>query len=117
MKKLAKEQKKLSKKQYDSKNYHKQRIKVAKLHEYIVNQRTNFIHELSKRIVNENQVIILLDLAVKDMLKDKDFARSISDVSWSKFVTILEYKSKWYGRLLHKIDIFQVLKPVITVAM
>ncbi|QGU96690.1 IS200/IS605 family element transposase accessory protein TnpB [Clostridium bovifaecis] len=104
LERLAKEQKKLSRKQYDSNNYHKQRIKIAKLHEYITNQRNNFIHQLSKRIINENQVIILEDLSVKDMLKDKDLARSISDVSWSKFITMLEYKSKWYDRVLHKID-------------
>lgn len=104
LEKLSKEQRKLSRKQYNSKSYHKQRIRVAKLHEYITNQRANFAHQLSKRIVSENQVIILEDLSVKDMLKDKDLARSISDVSWSKFVTLLEYKSKWFGRVLHKVD-------------
>lgn len=104
LEKLAKEQKKLSRKEYDSSNYHKQRMKVAKLHEFITNQRADFIHQLSKRIVSENQVVILEDLSVKDMLKDKDLARSILDVSWSKFVAMLEYKSKWCDRLLHKIN-------------
>lgn len=102
--KLAKEQRKLSSKQKGSNNYHKQRVKVAKLHERVTNQRIDFIHKLSKRIIDENQVIILEDLAVKNMMKNDKLAQSISDVSFSKFVTMLEYKGKWAGRKIHKID-------------
>jgi putative transposase len=100
----VKEQRKLSKKQKGSNNFRKQRIKVARLHEKVKNQRLDFIHKLSKRIINENQVIVLEDLAVKNMMKNDRLAQSISDVSWYKFVTMLDYKAKWYGRKLHKID-------------
>ncbi|WP_255547843.1 RNA-guided endonuclease TnpB family protein [Crassaminicella indica] len=79
-------------------------MKVAKLHEKVTNQRLDFIHKLSKRIISENQVVVLEDLAVKNMMKNDKLAQSISDVSWYKFVTILVYKAKWYGRKLHKID-------------
>jgi putative transposase len=104
LERLAKEQRKLSSKQKGSNNFHKQRIKVAKMHEKITNQRLDFIHKVSKRIISENQVIVLEDLAVKNMMKNDRLAQSISDVSWNKFVTMLDYKAKWYGRNLHKID-------------
>lgn len=102
--KLAKEQRKLSSKEKGSNNWNKQRIKVARLHERISNQRLDFIHKLSKRIISDNQVIILEDLSVKNMMKNDKLAQSISDVSWYKFVTILDYKAKWYGRKIHKIN-------------
>ncbi|WBW99150.1 IS200/IS605 family element RNA-guided endonuclease TnpB [Oceanirhabdus sp. W0125-5] len=102
--KLAKEQRKLSSKEKGSNNWNKQRIKVARLHERISNQRLDFIHKLSKRIISDNQVIILEDLSVKNMMKNDKLAQSISDVSWYKFVTILDYKAKWHGRKIHKIN-------------
>lgn len=70
LERLVKEQRKLSKKQKGSNNFRKQRIKVARLHEKVKNQRLDFIHKLSKRIINENQVIVLEDLAVKNMMKN-----------------------------------------------
>ena len=102
--KLVKEQRKLSSKEKGSNNWNKQRVKVARLHECVANQRLDFIHKLSKRIANENQVIVLEDLAVKNMMKNDIVAQSISDVSWYKFVTMLDYKAKWCGRKIHKID-------------
>ena len=102
--KLAREQRKLSKKQQFSNNWYKQKLKISKLHEIIKNQRQDFLHKLSKRITDENQIIILEDLAVKDMMRNKKMSRSISDVSWYKFYSYLEYKSKWSGRTIHKID-------------
>ncbi|HSH37123.1 IS200/IS605 family element RNA-guided endonuclease TnpB [Schnuerera sp.] len=102
--KLAKEQRKLSKKQKFSNNWYKQKQKVAKLHEKVKHQRQDFLHKLSKRIVDENQIIILEDLSIKNMMKNKKLSKDIADVSWYKFYSYLDYKSKWYRRTIHKID-------------
>lgn len=103
-KRLSKLQKDLSRKQNGSKNRNKCRLKVAKLHEKISNQKKDFLHKLSTRLICENQVIVLEDLKVKNMVKNKHLSKSISDVSWSEFVRQLEYKSGWYGRTVIKID-------------
>lgn len=103
-KRLSKLQKDLSRKQKGSRNRNKCRLKVAKLHEKISNQRKDFLHKLSTRLIHENQVIVLEDLKVKNMIKNKHLSKSISDVSWSEFVRQLEYKSEWYGRTVIKID-------------
>lgn len=101
--KLKKEQRKLSKCVKGSNNRIKQRIKVARVHNKIRNQRSDFLHKLSTRLINENQVICLETLRVKNMIKNHCLAQSISDVSWSKFVDLLIYKSEWYGRSVIKI--------------
>ena len=101
--KLAKEQRKLSKMVKGSNNRNKQRIKVAKLHKHIQNQRNDYLHKLSKKIIDENQIICIEDLKVKDMMSDSKLARNISDVSWSRLVAMLIYKANWYGRTVIKV--------------
>lgn len=97
-KKIKKCQKDLSRKQKYSKNYEKTRLRLAKLHEKIANQRKDFLHKTSSKIINENQVIVLEDLKVKNLQQNRYLAKAISEVSWAKFRSILEYKANWYGR-------------------
>lgn len=105
-KRLAKLQRQLAHKQKGSKNYNKQRIKVAKYHENIVNIRKDYLHKISHEIISENQVIVSENLDVKNMLKNHNLARSIVDVSWHEFIRQLEYKAKWNDRQYIKIDRF-----------
>ena len=101
--KLAKEQRKLSKMVKGSNNRNKQRIKIARLHKHIQNQRNDYLHKLSKSIIDENQVIALEDLKVKDMEHKNKLARNITDASWSRLVSMLLYKANWYGRTIVKV--------------
>ena len=101
--KLAKEQRKLSHMVKGSSNRNKQRIKIARLHKKIQNQRNDYLHKLSKRIIDENQVIVLEGLKVKDMEHKNKLARNINDASWSRLVTMLIYKADWYGRTIVRV--------------
>ncbi|WP_108307563.1 IS200/IS605 family element RNA-guided endonuclease TnpB [Metalysinibacillus jejuensis] len=113
-KKLKREQRKLSRRAllakqkginlFEVKNYQKQKRKIARLHEKVVNQRTDFLNKLSTEIIKNHDIICIEDLNTKGMLRNHKLAKSISDVSWSSFVTKLQYKADWYGREIIKID-------------
>ena len=104
--KLAKRQRAFSRTQKGSNGHEKARLKVARCHQKIKNQRNDFLQKLSTKLIRENQVICLEDLYVKGMERNKKLAKSVTDASFSKFVNTLEYKAEWYGRKVVKIDRF-----------
>lgn len=102
--KLAKEQRKLSHCKLRSKNYYKQKKKVAKIHEKITNQRKDFLHKLSREITNLYDVVCIEDLNMQGMSKSLHFGKSVHDNSWGSFTSMLKYKLEFEGKHLVKID-------------
>lgn len=102
-KKLARLQRRLSRKQKGSNNRRKAKTKVTRLHDKIANQRRDFLHQTSAAIVKKYDFIAVEDLAVKNMVKNKRLSKSIADAGWGKFIGYLEYKCQKYGKTLVKV--------------
>ena len=105
-KKLAVRQKRLAKKQKGSSNRAKAKRKVAKVHQKITRCREDFLHKLSRKLVDENQVIVVENLAVKNMVRNRSLAKSISDAGWGMFQTLLKYKAEWSAKMYVEVDRF-----------
>ena len=106
LKEIKEQQKHFSRKQKDSKRKERQRLKVARLHEKITNSRSNMHHQISSFLVKNYDVIALESLNVKGMMANHKLAQAIADVAWSGFVSKLEYKAKWYGKEVIRIETF-----------
>ena len=103
---LKRLKRRLSRKEKGSRNRNKARIKLAKLNKRINDKKTNYLHEVSNALINENQVICMEDLNVKWMVKNHNLAESISEMNFGEFKRMLEYKAKLYGRVIVKVDRF-----------
>ncbi|MEY6564046.1 RNA-guided endonuclease InsQ/TnpB family protein [Streptomyces sp. PGLac3x] len=103
---LALAQRRLAKKEKGSANRAKAGRRVAKIHARIADRRRDHLHKLSTRLVRENQTLVIEDLAVRNMVRNRRLARAISDAAWSTFRNMLEYKAEWYGRELIAVDRF-----------
>jgi putative transposase len=103
---MRRAQKALCRKVKGSSNRRKAKVRVARIHARIADIRQNHLHQLSTRLIRENQAIVVEDLNVRGMVKNHSLARAISDASWSELMRQLSYKAEWYGRKLIKVDRF-----------
>ncbi|WP_406375901.1 transposase [Streptomyces sp. NBC_00647] len=102
---LAKAQRRLSKKaRGDGANRAKARRKVAKIHARIADRRRDTLHKLTTRLVRENQTLVIEDLSIRNMVRNRSLARAVSDAAWADFRSLLEYKAQWYGREVIAVD-------------
>ncbi|SJM36400.1 putative transposase [Psychrobacter pasteurii] len=105
---LSAQQKIFARKQKQSKNYQKQKLTVARIHEKVRNQRLDLHHKVTYKLICENQATsyAIEDLGVKNMVKNRKLAKAINDVGWGQFVTLLTYKANWYGKNILKVNRF-----------
>jgi putative transposase len=101
---LARAQRACSRKEKGSANRAKARLKVARIHARIADRRRDHLHKLTARLVRENQTVVIEDLTVANMLKNRCLSRAISDAAWGQFRSMLEYKARWYGRDVLVVD-------------
>lgn len=102
--KLKKAQQSLSRKQKGSNRREKARLKVAKIHSKIKKQRQHFLHNISINLIRDYDLICIEDLDIAGIKKKKKLSKGVSDVAWGEFFRMLEYKAKWYGKFIQKID-------------
>lgn len=106
IKKLQRLQRELSRKTSGGSNWNKNRIKVTKLQEHIANQRLDYLHKLSSKLIQQNDIICMENLKVQNMMKNHKLARNIGDVSWYKFKRQLQYKADWYDKQVIQVGTF-----------
>ncbi|MFG2254249.1 RNA-guided endonuclease InsQ/TnpB family protein [Streptomyces mirabilis] len=103
---LARAQRHCARKEKGSANREKARRKVARIHARITDRRRDGLHKLTTRLVRENQTLVIEDLTVRNMVRNRRLARAISDAAWAEFRRLLEYKAAWYGRDVVVVDRF-----------
>ncbi|MFJ9483574.1 RNA-guided endonuclease TnpB family protein, partial [Streptomyces mirabilis] len=103
---LATAQRHCARKEKGSANREKARRKVARIHARITDRRRDGLHKLTTRLVRENQTLVIEDLTVRNMVRNRKLARAMSDAAWAEFRSLLEYKAAWYGRDVVVVDRF-----------